>query len=78
MSNLQEEIGRLSTDEKFELLDVLWASLEAEAPPITDAQREELDQRVARYEMDPSNVVSWEQVKASLLRSSETPCRLAS
>ena len=28
MSNLQSEIGSLSAAEKFELLDVLWESLE--------------------------------------------------
>jgi putative addiction module component len=30
MSNLQNEISSLSTAEKFELLDALWESLEAD------------------------------------------------
>jgi putative addiction module component (TIGR02574 family) len=68
MSKLQEEIGSLSTAEKFELLDVLWESIEADESPITDAQRTELDRRVARYEQNPSNVVPWEQVKANLFK----------
>jgi putative addiction module component (TIGR02574 family) len=68
MSNLQNEIGSLSAAEKFELLDVLWESLEAEPPALTDAQRAELEHRVARYEQNPSNVISWEQVKAGLFK----------
>jgi hypothetical protein len=43
MSNLQNEIGSLSAAEKFELLDVLWESLEADVPALTDEQRAELD-----------------------------------
>jgi putative addiction module component (TIGR02574 family) len=47
MSKLQNEIGSLSTKEKFELLDVLWESLEADPPALTDEQCAELDSRVA-------------------------------
>jgi putative addiction module component (TIGR02574 family) len=53
MSNLHNEIGSLSAAEKFELLDALWESLEADAPTLTDDQRAELDYRVARYERNP-------------------------
>ena len=68
MSNLQHEIGSLSTAEKFELPDVLWESLEADAPSLTDEQRAELDHRAARYERNPSDVISWEQVRASMTK----------
>lgn len=66
MSNLQNEIATLTADEKFQLLDILWESLEADVPPITDAQREELDRRLLHYDENPSDVIPWEQVKASL------------
>jgi putative addiction module component (TIGR02574 family) len=62
MSNLQNEIGSLSAAEKFELIDVLWESLEADAAALTDEQRTELDYRVAKYEQNPSDVISWESV----------------
>ena len=68
MSNIQIEIGSLSAAEKFELLDVLWESLEAEAPALTDEQRAELDYRVARYEQNPSDVIPWEDVRAILFK----------
>jgi putative addiction module component (TIGR02574 family) len=68
MSNLQNEIGSLSAAEKFELIDVLWESLEADAPALTDEQRAELDYRVANYEQNPSDVISWEHVRAGLFK----------
>jgi putative addiction module component (TIGR02574 family) len=68
MSNLQNEIASLSAAEKFELLDVLRESLEMEAPALTEEQRAELDHRVARYRENPSDVVSWEQVRAGLFK----------
>ena len=66
MRNLQNEIGSLSAAEKFELLDMLWESLEAEAPELTGEQRAELDNRAAKYARNPSDVIAWEQVKAGL------------
>ena len=68
MSNIQSEIGSLSVAEKFELLDVLWESLEAEVPALTDVHRAEFDYRVARYEQNPSDVIPWEDVRANLFK----------
>jgi putative addiction module component (TIGR02574 family) len=33
---------------------------------LTDAQRAALDERIERYEENPSNVIAWEQVRAGL------------
>jgi putative addiction module component (TIGR02574 family) len=71
MSNLQNEIGNLSAAEKFELLDLLWESLEADAPPLTNEQRGELDYRVAKYEQNPSDVVPREQVRTDLFKQQQ-------
>ena len=68
MSNLHNEIGSLSAAEKFELLDTLWESLEADVAALTEEQRAELDYRVAKYEQNSSDVVPWEQVKAGLFK----------
>ena len=68
MNNLRDQIGGLSVGEKIELLDLLWESLEAEIPPLTQAQREELDYRIARHEQNPTDVIPWERVKAGLLK----------
>jgi putative addiction module component (TIGR02574 family) len=68
MSVLRHQIDNLSAAEKAELLDEVWESLEADAASLTDAQRTELDHRLARHQQNPSDVVRWEQVKAGLLK----------
>jgi len=69
MSNLQNQIGKLSAAEKFDLLDALWKSLEADELSLTGAQRDELDHRLAEYERHPENVIPWEQVRAGLFKN---------
>jgi putative addiction module component (TIGR02574 family) len=66
MSDLLQQINSLSAAEKAELLDAVLESLEADAVPLADAQRAELDHRIARHEQNPSDVVPWEQVKVGL------------
>ena len=68
MSDLRSQIQNLSPAEKAELLDTVWASLEADSASLTDAQRAELDYRIARYEQNPSDVIPWQQVRASLFK----------
>jgi putative addiction module component (TIGR02574 family) len=68
MSDLRHQIDNLSAAEKAELLDEVWESLEADAVSLTDAQRAELDHRIARHEQNPSDVVPWGQVKAGLFK----------
>lgn len=68
MSTLRDQIAELSANEKVELLDAVWESLEAEAQSLTAAQCAELDSRIARLEQDPSRVVPWAQVKAGLFK----------
>jgi putative addiction module component (TIGR02574 family) len=70
MSDLRNQIESLSTAEKVELLDAVWESLEADAPSLTEAQRAELDYRIARHEQNPSDVIPWEQVRAGLFKKS--------
>jgi putative addiction module component (TIGR02574 family) len=68
MSDLREQINSLSPAEKAELLDKVWESLEADAVSLTDAQRAELDYRIARHEQNPSDVIPWQQVRAGLFK----------
>ena len=68
MNDLRNQISNLSAAEKAELLDAVWESLEADALTLTDAQRAELDCRIARHEQDPSDVISWEQVRTGLFK----------
>jgi putative addiction module component (TIGR02574 family) len=76
MNHLRSHIDSLSPAEKAELLDTVWESLEADAVSLTDAQRDELDYRIARHEQNPSDVVPWQQVKVGLFTSVTVPQRL--
>lgn len=58
-------IDRLSLEERLALVEELWDSIAA-ATPLTDAQRAELDRRLADHEAHPDDVVSWEEVKSSI------------
>jgi putative addiction module component (TIGR02574 family) len=68
MSHLPQNLEQLSVAEKFELLDALWESLEADLPALSAEQRAELDYREAQYRKNPAGVLPWEQVKADLLK----------
>ena len=59
-------IDRLSVEERIQLVQEIWDSLvpSAEQLPLTDAQRDELDRRLAALQGDPTNVVPWEEVEA--------------
>jgi putative addiction module component (TIGR02574 family) len=65
---LRNQINGLSAAEKAELLDVVWERLEADALSLTEAQRAELDHRIARHEQNPSDVIPWEKVRAGLFK----------
>lgn len=59
------KIHNLSTVEKLELIDELWESViqDQHNVSITDAQRIELDKRLAVYEIDKDQGDSWEVVR---------------
>jgi putative addiction module component (TIGR02574 family) len=58
-------IERLSVAERLVLVEELWDSIAA-STPVTDAQRAELDRRLADHEANPDDIVSWEQVHSSV------------
>jgi len=68
LSDLRNQIDSLSPVEKADLLDAVWESLETDALSLTDAQRAELDFRIARHEQNPSDVIPWEKVRAGLFK----------
>ena len=61
-------IDRLNVDERLALVEEIWATIcaDAKAFPLTDAQRAELDRRVADDDAFPGDVVPWDEVKASV------------
>ena len=61
-------IDRLSIEDRLALVEDIWDSITVEgaAPLLTDAQRLELDLRIAEHKASPEDVVPWEDVKASI------------
>lgn len=59
-------LGSLSPADRLALLGELWESLtpDPEAVPLTDAQRRDLDRRLAALDTDPSAGSPWEEVKS--------------
>jgi putative addiction module component (TIGR02574 family) len=68
---LREAIAQLSTSERIALAMEIWETLPAEidAGPLTQAQREEIDRRLADYEQNPTESLSWDEIKAELRKS---------
>jgi putative addiction module component (TIGR02574 family) len=53
---LMNELLELSVEERLELVQDLWDSIEDEnLPPLTDEQMSEMDRRIAEHERDPSS-----------------------
>jgi putative addiction module component (TIGR02574 family) len=64
------DLAQLSLAERIQLVEDLWDMIAAtpEAVPVTDAQKAELDRRLARLQASPVDGRSWAEVKAALLR----------
>lgn len=62
-------IDRLSVEERLALMhDILDSLAEEQAgPPLSDAQRAELERRVAASKANPSDLIPWERIKAEAL-----------
>ena len=61
-------INRLKVEERLTLVEELRDIIAADsgAIPLTEAQRAELDRRIAEHEAKPDDVVSWEDIQVSI------------
>jgi putative addiction module component (TIGR02574 family) len=61
-------IDQLSVAQRILLVEEIWDSIveEGEEIPLTDAQKQDLQRRLANYEANPKAGSSWEEVKARL------------
>jgi putative addiction module component (TIGR02574 family) len=71
MSTQLSDILQLSVAERIQLAEDIWDSIAAfpEAVDLTEAQRQELDQRLQSYSQNPKEGVSWQELKHNLLKS---------
>ncbi|WP_390616331.1 addiction module protein [Maricurvus nonylphenolicus] len=65
------KIQELSNAEKVSLAQELWDSviIDQQALPVTQEQIEELDHRLAQFDMDEDSGASWQEVKARILKT---------
>jgi putative addiction module component (TIGR02574 family) len=66
MSDLTPELALLSPRQRLDLIEALWESLDDKDVPVTEAQRAELDRRIAGFEQDREQSISWDQLSAEL------------
>lgn len=73
MSSSAQSLGldRLTIEERIELVEEIWDGIAAsvEASDIPQSHKDLLDRRIASHEADPQAGVSWEELKAQILRT---------
>jgi len=62
------QITALGIQDRIRLVQAILESIAAEQvdPDLTESQKQELDRRIDDYEANPDNVLTWEEVKASV------------
>jgi len=67
------EAKLLSPEERIALVERIWDTIADESVPIplTDAQKQELERRLAARKSSPEAGKSWEDVKSSILSDDE-------
>lgn len=65
----REQLDSLTAQEKLELIEILWDSLEPDDIPLHDWQKRELEQALAEYRLNPEEGEEWEIVRARIEKS---------
>lgn len=69
MSDAIAELFKLSPAERIQLAEDLWDSVAADPeahPPLTEAQRREIEKRLDEHARNPSAAKDWDEVRARL------------
>jgi putative addiction module component (TIGR02574 family) len=64
-----EDLFKLSPAERIQLAEDLWDSVAADPesmPPLTDAQRAEIERRLAEHARNPGSAIDWNDLRARL------------
>ncbi len=62
------EIAALSVEDRIRLVQAIWDSIAASQtyPDLTEMQKQEIDRRITDYETNPDDVLTWDEMKASI------------
>lgn len=68
-TQLLQHASVLDIDEQIELVEAIWDGIVSRGavPSLTEAQKAELDRRLADHLANPDDVLSWSDVKAAAL-----------
>ena len=71
MSTQLSDILQMSVAERIQLVEDIWDSIAAvpEALTLTEAERAELDRRLAAYAQNPTEGISWDELKEKVRRA---------
>jgi putative addiction module component (TIGR02574 family) len=63
-SNTLVAIRSMSLDDRIRMVEAIWDDIAADRafPSLTEAQKRELDRRLADDEENPDDVVTWESI----------------
>ncbi len=62
------DIQAMTPEERLELIEELWASLDPEDIPVSDEVNAELERRLRRHEEHPEETITWDEIQAGLKR----------
>ena len=62
MTNSKIVVKDLSAEERLNLIEQIWDSLQAEDVPVTEKQKAELDRRIEEMDRDGKRGIPWEEV----------------
>lgn len=67
-TQLLDQARRLDVQDQIELVEALWDDIVRRnaTPGPTEAQKAELDRRLAEHQANPADVTPWSEVKASV------------
>lgn len=68
-THLLQQASVLDIEDQIELVEAIWNNIASRsaAPSLTNAQKAELDRRLADHFENPNDVDSWSEVKAAAL-----------
>jgi putative addiction module component (TIGR02574 family) len=62
-----EDTMEMTPQERWDLAQGIWQTLEAEPIGFSSEQRGEIERRLEEYERNPSDAVPWEEARRRLL-----------
>lgn len=63
------QLNSLTAQEKLDLIEFLWDSLDPNDIPLHDWQKRELEQALEEYRLNPEEGEEWEVVRARIEKS---------